>query len=101
MEHDKERLKQVAKSKITTTMVGALASFENRFGRLWGHEKEEGEDLTPQEERFYEIWQDVREEILDRGNAQIGGFNQEADSYNIEKTRYQVKFIQRRQDGRN
>ncbi len=101
MEHDKNKLKQDAKRKITTTMIGALSSFENRFGRLWGHQKEEGEDLTPQEERFFEIWQDVREEILDRGNAQIGALNQELDMYNVERQRYQIKFVQRRQDGRD
>lgn len=90
---DNEKLKKDTKRRITTTMIGALSSFENRFGRLWGHQKEEGENLTPQEERFFEIWQDVREEILDRGNAQIGASNQDIDTYNIEKQRYQIKFI--------
>jgi hypothetical protein len=99
-DYDRRALKDFTRKKITTTMIGALDSFEKRFGRLWGQDKNE-EDITEQEDRFYQIWSEVREEILDRGNAQIGAANKELDMYNIEKQRYQIKFINRRPNGRD
>jgi hypothetical protein len=97
--NDANRLKQNIRKKITTTMVGALDSFEKGFGRLWGHEKEG--DFTQQEDRFFQIWSEVREEILDRGNAEIGGANQEIDLHNVERQRYSIIFKNRSDNGRN
>lgn len=101
MDNAKNKLKQDIKKKITTTMIGALSSFEKRFGKLWGIDRPEDEDLTPQEERFLNIWLEVREEILDRGNAQIGAAQANLDNYNIETARYHYKFYQRREDERD
>jgi hypothetical protein len=92
----KNKLKQDIKKKITTTMIGALSSFENRMGRLWGFHKSEEEILTPQEEKFLNLWLEIREEILDRGNAQIGAACANLDSYDIEPVKYKYTFYNRR-----
>ena len=57
--------------KIQTTMIGCLARFETGFGHLWAHHKTHDEDLTDQELYFDNIWQDVRNNILNHGNNQI------------------------------
>ncbi len=97
----KNKLKQDIKKKITTTMIGALSSFEKRFGRLWGIDKPDEEELTQQEQRFLDIWLEVREEILDRGNAQIGAAQANLDTYNIESMRYHYKFYNRSDNERD
>lgn len=101
MDNAKNKIKQDVKKKITTTMIGALSSFEKRFGKLWGFHKEEGEELTTQEQRFLQIWMEVREEILDRGNAQIGAANANLDNYDIEPARFTYKFYNRRDNERD
>ncbi len=101
MDNGKNRLKQDIKKKITTTMIGALSSFEKRFGKLWGMDVENEEDLTPQQQKFLSIWLEVREEILDRGNAQIGAAQANLDGYNIESVKYHYKFYPRRDNERD
>jgi len=101
MDNAKNKLKQDIKKKITTTMIGALSSFEKRFGKLWGIDKPEEEELTPQQQRFLQIWMEVREEILDRGNAQIGAVNANLENYNVEQAKFHYKFYQRRDNERD
>jgi hypothetical protein len=95
----KNRLRQDIRKKITTTMIAALDAFEKEFGRLWGIDKSEG--YTEREEKFYEKWLSVRERILDKGNAQIAAASSNLDKYDVAETRYSVKFINRRNDGRD
>ena len=64
-----EDIRQLIKS-IDTTMIGALSKFENVFGYLWGHYKGPDEQLTDQEMYFDNMWQDVRNNILNHGNKQ-------------------------------
>lgn len=49
--------------KFQTTMIGALARFEEGFGYLW-------EDEHPERERFENLWDDIRNSILNNGNKQ-------------------------------
>lgn len=97
----KNKLKGDIKKKITTTMIGALSAFENGFGKLWAIDKENEEDLTEREKKFNELWLRVREEILDNGNAQIGAILKELDAYLIERKRYEYKFYNGDNNGRN
>lgn len=67
-ENSKGILVRSMETKIKTAFIGALSSFENHFGYLWGH----GEiRLTQEQEQWKEEWQLVRKEILDKGNDQI------------------------------
>ena len=75
----KQRLKNISKKKIQTTMIGALDSIEKHLGFLW-------ED----EENLKKIYDIVRQEILDRGNGQIRNLEAELDQYDIEWLRYNI-----------
>lgn len=51
-------------------MIGSLFEFEKAFGYLWGHNKDE-EALTERELDFLELWDTVRNQILNNGNNQL------------------------------
>ena len=62
--------KQLLMKRFQTTMIGALFEFEKTFGYLWGQSKEI-EDLTDRETEFNDLWEDVRNRILNNGNKQL------------------------------
>jgi hypothetical protein len=45
-EESKRKLKNVIERKFKTTFIGALSFFEQEFGSLWGHGKQDGELAT-------------------------------------------------------
>jgi hypothetical protein len=87
-EVSKERLLKISKKKIQTTMIGALSTVEKSFGFLWGHES--GEPLTPEQEHVKQLYDEVRSEILDRGNNQARNLEAEFNNYEINWLRYQI-----------
>ena len=91
----RERLEKIATAKIRTTMIGAIASVEEHFGHLWG----EGElDTTPEEEELREAFEDMRSEVLDKGNSQIRNLKAEIMQYDVEWLRYHVDIPIQRTD---
>jgi hypothetical protein len=86
----KERLSSIAKKKIETTMIGALSSIEGHFGFLWGHDN--GEELTPEQQHLKSIYDEIRSEILDKGNNQIRNLESELSYYEIKWLRYQMNL---------
>ncbi len=79
--------KEEIRKKILTTTIGSLARFEKYFGYLWGHGKEE---LTAEEERMLDYWEEARYEILNLGNQQIRSLDNNINfSY---KQRYHYNF---------
>ena len=87
-ESSKERLTNITKKKIETTMIGALSSIEKHFGFLWGHSEQR--DLTPEESHMKSMYDEVRSEILDKGNSQVRNIESELNYYDITWLRYQV-----------
>ena len=87
-EVSKDRLLKISKKKIETTMIGALSTIEKHFGFLWGHES--GEALTPEQEHVKQLFDEVRSEILDRGNNQARNLEAEFNNYEINWLRYQI-----------
>lgn len=81
---------QIASKKIETTMIGALSRFENVFGYLWGQHKAFEEPLTDQEIHFENMWQDVRNNILNHGNQQIRGLQN--DIIKLLSDRPQIRY---------
>ena len=76
--------------KFQTTMIGALARFEDNFGDLWDNDSEEAN-------RFASIWEDTRNSILNNGNKQARSAINEITDYldgNIHKvkSKYHYKF---------
>ena len=84
----------LAIKRLRTTMIGSLSKFENVFGYLWGHYKNNDEPLSEQEIYFDNLWQDVRNNILNHGNKQIRLLENDLDSFLADKPkiRYHYKF---------
>ena len=87
-EVSKDRLLKISKKKIQTTMIGALSTIEKHLGFLWGHES--SEPLTPEQEHLKQLYEEVRSEILDRGNNQSRNLEAEFANYDINWLRYQI-----------
>ena len=85
-EISKDRLYQLAKKKIQTTMIGALDSIEKNFSFLW---ESEG-DPSPEQTQLKSIFEEARAEILDRGNTQIRNLQAEMTHYDISWKRYKL-----------
>ena len=90
-ELSKDRLYQISKKKIQTTMIGALSSLEANFGFLWGI-GEPDDEITPEQLALKEIFEQVRSEILDRGNTQIRNLEAEISNYDINWKRYTINL---------
>ena len=89
-EVSKQRLLKIGQKKIQTTMIGALSSVEKHFGFLWGHEQEE--ELTAEQQHVKDLFEEVRAEILDRGNNQIRNLEAELAHYDISWLRYHISI---------
>jgi transcription termination factor Rho len=87
-EVSKDRLFQIGKKKVQTTMIGALDTIEKSFGFLW---QAEGE-LTQEQVQLKSIFENARSEILDRGNTQIRNLEAEISNYDISWKRYTVSL---------
>ena len=86
----KDRLSKIAAKKIKTTMIGALSTIESSLGFLWGHES--NEPLTPEQEHMKVLYEEIRSEILDKGNAQIRNLEAELAYYDITWLRYHLNL---------
>ena len=86
----RDRLLKIASKKIKTTMIGALSTIENQLGFLWGHES--GEPLTPEQEHMRSVYEEIRSEILDKGNTQIRNLEAEFSYYDITWLRYRMNL---------
>ena len=77
----KERLLNAAQKKIQTTMIGSLSSIEKHLGFLLENEP-----------RLKEVFDELRSEILDRGNTQIRNLENEFNHYEIIWKKYYIKL---------
>jgi hypothetical protein len=85
----KERLSKILKKKIQTTMIGALSTIEENFGFLWNSENGQ---LTQEQYKMKELYNQVRSEILDRGNNQARNIDAELAQYDVEWLRYSMQI---------
>lgn len=88
-EESKRRLKTNAEKKMKTTFIGAIDSIEKKFGHLWGRGKTQ---LSPSERNWAELWEELRKEILDKGNNQLRNLKNEIDEYEVEWQKYHYEF---------
>jgi len=89
-EVSKQRLLKIGQKKIQTTMIGALSSVEKHFGFLWGHEQED--ELTAEQQHVKSLFEEIRAEILDRGNNQIRNLEAELAHYDVNWLRYHISI---------
>jgi|APFre7841882630_1041343.scaffolds.fasta_scaffold215364_1 hypothetical protein len=78
----RQQLLETSKKRFETCFIGAIYSIEQKFGYLWGHDKRYNE-LTQSEKEFYVDWEDLRNEILNKGNRQLRIFLNELEKYQI------------------
>ena len=93
--NSKKRLINNLTRKFQTTMIGALARFEEVFGYLWGYGKQH-EDRTKEEKEWFDKWQEVRTAILNNGNNQLRASLDEVSQYTMTWDRHQTQFIIRK-----
>lgn len=86
----RKRLEKIVTTKIRTTFIGALSTFEEFFGWLWGYD--ENRELTPDEEQIKELWNKAREQILDKGNNQLRSIKSELKQYTVNWDRYELQL---------
>ena len=87
----RDKLFKAAKKKIQPTMIGSLSTLESSFGFLWGFEAEE-EDRTPEQKKLFEIYEEARAQILDRGNTQIRNLESEFVNYDITHKKHYINL---------
>lgn len=85
----RDRLLKISQKKIETTMIGALASFEEHFSYLW--EDEHG-NYDPSKKEMYELYQQVRNEVLNKGNTQSRNMAAELSNYEVKWLRYSMEL---------
>lgn len=87
-EDSKERLKKICLTKVRTTMIGALDSIEKKFEEYYTNDsKPSNEELI-----LTKIFEELRTEILDKGNQQIRNLETEFEQYTIEWKRYTLQL---------
>lgn len=78
----KDRLSKLLKKKVQTTMIGALSSIEEHLGFLW-------QDADSQDaKKFKALYDQIRSEILDKGNHQARNIDAELSQYEVEWLKY-------------
>ncbi len=91
-ENKDEQLNSNCKRAVKTSFIGALANFEKGFGYLWGYGKSKEESLTDHEKLFLHRWLQVRESVLDCGNAQCRIIDREFEKFIVKYNGFQYKF---------
>ncbi len=68
--HNKD-IKELAKKRLQTAFIFAIAEVEDLFGHLWGDDIEDYNQLTTQQREWEKVFIFFRKRVLDNGNAQI------------------------------
>tara|TARA_Y100000034_G_C6799357_1_gene358546 strand:- start:63 stop:449 length:387 start_codon:yes stop_codon:yes gene_type:complete len=90
--HSRRQLSLMLTKKFKTTMIGALAAFEEGFGHFWGHNKP-FDELNEEESKLNGIWEDTRTEILNNGNSQLRAALEEINHYDLNWNQYYTELV--------
>jgi len=82
LQNSKKRLQNETSKRITTTMIGAIASIEKHLKRFWDVERP-----TQIQIDMSEAFEEMRTEILNKGNSQSRIMRELLDSYEVSSTR--------------
>ncbi len=91
-EESRKRLGRIVDKKVMTAFIGAVAKFEEFFGHLWGLGLLPEQELSESENRFLEIWNECRNEVLNNGNNQKRSLQAELLLYTIKLNRFHAKL---------
>lgn len=96
-EESRKRLAKIAATKIRTTMIGALDAIEKKLSNLWT--PTDGDKPTNEQLFLKRLYEEIRQEILDKGNTQIRNLESEFEHYEIEWKRYTLQLpVKKRED---
>ena len=87
----KKRLKTITDRKFNTCFIFPLSEFETVFGSIWGHGLLD-EELTIEQKMNKAKWDQVRMNILNKGNAQRRALQTEIDLYDMRFERYHMEI---------
>ena len=90
----RQMIEQMEK-RFKTTMIGALARFENEFGYLWNGDQEPSDG---QEAYFRDKWEDLRSDLLDHGNDQMRNGIQDLNNYLNKMEKYHLQIYYNKGD---
>ena len=90
MDISRQKLCDLITKHLRTVMIGALADFEEAFGKIWGHNSDQ--PLTEQQKRVKNLWDETRSSVLDRGNAKIRHVEAELSLYDVKWNKYVTQF---------
>jgi hypothetical protein len=89
LEQSRKRLDKIITTKMRTCFIGAIASFEEEFGFLWGHGKSDSE-LDEQEREMRKLWIATRTKILNASNNQLRAIKTELGNHVVSWNRYHM-----------
>ena len=84
----KDKLAKMVEKRIRTTMIGALAAVEEKFGMLWENDGK----MNREQEKAYSLFQEIRSSILDKGNDQIRQLEKDLEYFVVELRRITLEF---------
>lgn len=87
----KNRLKNITNKKFRTCFISPLSEFELAFGEIWGHGLSE-EELTSEQKVNRQKWEQIRQNILNKGNTQRRALLQEIELYDINFNGYHMEI---------
>lgn len=88
----RSRLKRISHRKFRTCFIAALSEFETTFGlELWGHDLPI-DKLTTEQVVNRKRWEQIRKNILDKGNAQSRALGMEIDLHEVSFRGYSISF---------
>lgn len=93
----RDRFETILRKKFQTTFIGSISDIEEVFGFLWGHGIEYNQ-LDDQEREYRDMWDMLRNRILDRGNAQIRAVQKELLNHELKYVGQTMRF-ERDKDG--
>lgn len=92
-EKNRDRFKNICKKKFQTSFIFPIAEFEEAFGKeLWGMGLEDNE-LTDEQKSNKVKWNQLRKNILDKGNGQLRAFLNETELYDVSYIGYKTNFL--------
>lgn len=89
-EQSKERLKEIACKKIKTTMIGAVSSVEKHLSFLWKDDP-----------ALRSVFNEMRSDILRKGNDQMRNMEIEVSYYDVIWKRYNSVIPVKNKTGEN
>lgn len=90
------KLRSLVEKRIKTTMIGALAAIEDKLKEFWT--PDDNKPLNTEQQKLFNLFQEIRANILDNGNNQIRLLENDIDNFNVEQRTYHLEFRKKGQE---